>query len=142
MRIITATMLGVILCVMGALFILEYYHIGGGDSHFLSDFYLFAYSVAAIPPFVPAALSSALFTRGKNEGAVAGFITYLLVVGLPLIVILVYDANMFACETGICGFSILLFLFSPLLGALGGFWGGAIGGWRAKRRARRRLKEP
>jgi hypothetical protein len=86
--------------------------------------------VAIYPPFVAALVPTAIFTRGKDEGAIAGAITYSLisVVGWSFAL-----SGPAPHECTSCGLFKIVFALSPFLGALVGAGGGALGGWVARR---------
>ncbi len=134
-RIIASVALGTLILVIGAIALvltLPSFPLDPGG--FLSGFSF----IALFPPFIPAILPSALFARSSKEGAVAGFVVYLIVpiYALVLVVLSSIYIPYYSFYPGPGGIGIIIFSLTPLLGALVGAGGGAIGGWRARRSTR------
>ncbi len=90
------------------------------------------------PPFLPALLPAALFARKGEEGAIAGFFGFLWV---PVLFAVTggYSGGPNYCNSGgsgcgLYGLGEIIYTFTPLLGAVVGAGGGAVGGWRQRRR--------
>src|SRR5437016_11397462 len=116
-RIIATIIVGVAVMILGGLIIQQYfYYLCNGpcstSSNFLEDLFGIISLVAIYPPFVPILLASVLFARGSKEGAIAGFILYVVPAvysGIP---------SLFPSpDCRYCAFGTLISVGTPFLGA-------------------------
>jgi hypothetical protein len=132
-RIIGTVVAGLALMTLGDVILVVFAQLTGGASSpgLVFEFWAFFQDPALLPPFVPVLLPTALFARSSKEGAIAGFAMYLVPAaesGIPE-----YFSQATDCQY--CGLGLIFSVGTPFLGLLVGAGGGAIGGWRAKRRA-------
>ena len=133
-RIVAAILGGIAAMILGGLLVQELFFSAcngpctiGYAGGFLGNLSFSIYFVALFPPFVPALLPSGLLTRGGKEGAIAGFVAYL----IPAVQ---YGIPSFTSNCPYCALIRLYSVGTPFLGALVGAGGGALGGWVRRRR--------